>query len=112
MQDREAAQDRCRSAHRRALFIPVCPDPGAGRPAPAMGRSGDDRSGMVAPGEYSPTGSGHYPDKVDHPEAPWASYFNRKALDRKGAPHGDVVDSMVAIIRGCGPAGPPSESCR
>ena len=39
---------------------------------------------------------GYYPDKLDHPDAP-SSYFNRKALDLKGAPHGDEVDRIKRL---------------
>ncbi len=36
---------------------------------------------------------GYYPDKHDHPEAQF-SYFNRKALDLKGEPQGEIVEAI------------------
>ncbi len=39
------------------------------------------------------TTMGYYPDRVDHPEARF-SYFNRKAMDLKGEPQGEVVDAI------------------
>ncbi|MCB0693786.1 MAG: hypothetical protein H6568_14460 [Lewinellaceae bacterium] len=92
MQDREAARTAVAQrtggpfSFRSALILVPADQPRAMAAAEMIGQEWSHRGVQV-------NRLGYYPDKVDHPEAP-CSYFNRKALDRKGAPHGDVVDSI------------------